>query len=165
MTYFRIISIMVIILSSIFLGCIGQQPTGTPFPTATPTATPTAVPTVVPTTPQPIPTSTIVKTQSLYVSYVDELYGFYSVVTENGSSNYANRTLIINDGDTVKWVSDTTENYYLTIVSKEGLWNNSSSLLRINYSYFSYTFSQPGNYTVYLKDWPEIAPQKIVVNP
>ena len=163
MTNFKILSIFVIVLSLIFLGCIDQKPTGTPTPTATPIATPTAVPTVVATTPQPTPTP--VRTQALYISEVDDLYGFRKVTVKNGSSNYINHTLTINAGDSVKWISVTNNNYSLTVVSREGLWNNSSSRMRYVLSWFNYTFTQPGNYEVYLKEFPKVVPQKIIVNP
>lgn len=162
---FKFISIFVIVLSLIFLGCIEQKPVGTPIPTATPTAIPTAVPTVVPTIAQPTPTPPPVRTQALYLSEVDELYGFRKVTVRNGSSNYTNHTLTINAGDSIKWISVTDANYSLTIVSKEGLWDNSSSRLKYSLSWFNYTFTQPGNYEVYLKEFPKVIPQKIIVNP
>ena len=163
MTNFKIISIIAIVLSLIFLGCVDQEQKGTPTPTATPTVTPTTVPTVVATTPQPAPTP--VRTPALYISEVDDLYGFRKVIVKNGSSNYVNHTLTINAGDSVKWVSVTNNNYILTVVSREGLWDNSSSRMRYVLSYFNYTFMQPGNYEVYLKEFPKIVPQKIIVNP
>lgn len=165
MTDMKSICIIVMAVSLFFLGCVEQEPVGTPVPTPTPTPTATEVPlpTVVPTTPQPTPTP--VRTHALYISYVDDDYGFFSVITTNGSSSYANRTLTINPGDTLKWVSATRNNYSLTIVSGEGLWNNSSSRLRYERSYFNYTFTQPGNYSIYVKEFPGLTHQKIVVNP
>ena len=149
----------------IFLGCVDQKQTGTPTPTVivTPTATPTAVPTVVATTPQPTPTP--VRTQAFYIADVDELYGFRKVIKINGSSSYTNRTLTINAGDTVKWRSVTNAAYYLTVVSEEGLWNNSSSFLKYTLSAFNYTFTKPGEYEVYIKEFPRLTHQKIIVNP
>jgi len=162
MTKFKIIPIFVVVLSLIFLGCIDQKQTGTPIPTATPTATPTAVPTVVATTPQPTPTP--LRTQTLYIFDVDE-YGFNKVTAINATASYENHTITINQGDTIKWVSVTDSGYYLTIVSKEALWNNSSSMLRYRFRAFNYTFSQPGEYEVYLKEFPREDHQKIIVNP
>ena len=163
---FKIISIFIMVLSLIFLGCVDQKTgvTPVPTPTTTPTATPTPVPTVVPTTVQPTPIPTTVRTQTLYTSDVDDLYGFYKVTVKNGSSNYTNRTLTINASDTVKWISVTETNYPITIVSQEGLWDNSSSRLRTSYSWFNYTFNNPGNYEVYIKEFPKVAHQKIIVN-
>ncbi|CAG0999223.1 MAG: hypothetical protein OIN86_02015 [Candidatus Methanoperedens sp.] len=164
---FKIIPILIMVLSLIFLGCVEEKPgvTPVPTPTATPTATPTPELTVVPTTVQPTPTPAIVRTQALYTSDVDELYGFRKVTVRNGSSNYTNRTLTINAGDTIKWISVTDANYPLTIVSKEGLWNNSSSRMKYSLSWFNYTFNEPGNYEVYIEEFPKIAHQKIIVNP
>ena len=102
---FKIISIFIMVLSLIFLGCIDEKTGVTPVPTATPSATPTPAPTVVQTTVQPTPIPTIARTQALYISDVDELYGFRKVTVRNGSSNYTNHTLTINQGDMVKWVS------------------------------------------------------------
>lgn len=164
---FKIISIFIMALSLIFLGCVDEKTGVTPVPTpmATPTTTPTPAPTVVPTTVQPTPIPTIARTQRLYISEVDDLYGFRRVTTTNGSSNYTNRTLIINSGDTVKWISVTDANYSLTVVSQENLWDNSSSRLRYYLSWFNYTFNNPGNYEVYIKEFPKVTHQKIIVNP
>ena len=164
---FKIIPIFIMVLSLIFLGCVGEKPGVTPVPTltATPTATPTPEPTIVPTIVQPTPTPAIVRTQALYTSDVDELYGFRRVTVRNGSSNYTNRTLTINASDTVKWVSVTDAGYSLTLVSQEGLWDNSSSRMKYAFSWFNYTFSNPGNYEVYIKEFPKVAHQKIIVNP
>jgi plastocyanin len=164
---FKIIPIFIMVLSLIFLGCVGEKPGVTPVPTltATPTATPTPEPTIVPTIVQPTPTPAIVRTQALYTSDVDELYGFRRVTVRNGSSNYTNRILTINASDTVKWVSVTDAGYSLTLVSQEGLWDNSSSRMKYAFSWFNYTFSNPGNYEVYIKEFPKVAHQKIIVNP
>ncbi len=162
---FKIISIFIMVLSLIFLGCIDEKTGVTPVPTATPSATPTPAPTAVQTTTQPTPIPTIARTQAVYISDVDELYGFRKVTVRNGSSNYTNHTLSINAGDTVKWISATDAGYYLTIVSKEGLWDNSSSFLKYKYRAFNYTFTQPGEYEVFLKEFPREDHQKIIVNP
>jgi plastocyanin len=79
--------------------------------------------------------------------------------------SYINRTLTINVGDNVIWKSVSDANEPLTIVSAEGLWDNSSSYLKYTYRSFNYTFVQPGNFDVYLKGYPKMAHQKIVVNP
>lgn len=165
MTDIKLISIFILTISLFFLGCIEEKPVVTPVPTATPTATATAVPTVVPTTQTPTPVPTQIREQKLYTSDVDELYGFRKVTVRNGSAPYKNNTLTINSGDTVKWVSVTNNFWYLTVVSSEGLWNNSSSLMKYRLRYFNYTFDQPGEYEVYIKEFPREAHQKIVVNP
>ncbi|MCZ7401387.1 MAG: hypothetical protein O8C61_04125 [Candidatus Methanoperedens sp.] len=168
MTNNKLISIFIVTLSLFFLGCVEEKPVATPAPTATLTATPTAAiasPTVVPTTQMPTPVPTQIREQKLYTSDVDELYGFRKVTVFNGSAPYSNYTLTINEGDTVKWRSVSVDNYVLTIVSQEGLWNNSSSRLRHELSYFNYTFDKPGEYEVYIKEYPRETHQKIVVNP
>ncbi len=162
-------------------GCLEQTPAGTPLPegtpavSVTPTAAPTVIPTIIPTTPAPTPVLTTAptpiltpeRTSKTYYSFVDESYGFRSVRLANGdgSTNYTNHTLIINAGDTVIWESWTVYNYPLTVVSREGLWDNSSGEMRYQYSKFNYTFNRSGTYEVYLKDFPKVAPQKIIVNP
>jgi len=161
---FKIVSIFVILLSLAFLGCVEPEPVGTPVPTATPTAAPTAAPTVIPTTVQPTPTPTVTRTPKFYISDVDDVYGFRKVTVLNGTADYTNRTLTINASDTIRWRS-LSETYSLTIVSRENLWDNSSSRLRYVLSYFNYTFTEPGSYEVYIKEFPKTAPQKIIVNP
>ncbi len=168
MTEIKYICIIVIAISMLFPGCIDQKPSVTPSPTVSPQVTqtevvPTIVPTISPATPQP--TITPVRTQFLYSSEVDELYGFYRVISSNGSASYTNRTLTINVSDSVRWVSVTANNYILTVVSKENLWNNSSSRLKGRLDRFNYTFTQPGTYEVYIKEFPNIQHQKIIVNP
>ena len=172
MTNIKLISILILTISLFFLGCVEEKPAGTPVPIATPTAIPTvtttSMQTVVPTTPMPTDTHTPVPTQireqKLYISDVDE-YGFSRVLVSNGSSSYKNNILTINSGDTVKWVSVTDNNYYLTVVSKEGLWNNSTSMMKYRFRFFNYTFNQSGEYEVYIKEFPRETHQKIVVNP
>jgi len=159
----KIVSIFVILISLIFSGCAEQKPVGTSVPTATPTAEATALSTAV--TPTLQPTSTPVRTPVLYVAAIDEIYGFRTVTRTNGSASYSNRTLTINAGDTVRWKSYSDANEPLTIVSVEGLWDNSSSYLKYSNSIFNYTFVQPGNFEVYLKGYPKMAHQKIIVIP
>ena len=168
MTNIKLISIFILTISLFFLGCVEEKPIGTPVPIATPTVTAIASPTVVPTTPTPASVPTKIKEQNLYISDVDDLYGFYKVTASNGSAPYDinNRTLTINAGDTVRWRS-VTPYYVLTIVSQEGLWNinNSSSRLRHELSSFDYTFDKLGEYEIYIKEFPRETHQKIVVNP
>ena len=167
MMNFKIIPIFIMVLSLIFLGCVEDKTGVTPVPTltATPTATQTPMPTVVPTTVQPTPIPTTARTQALYTSEVDDLYGFRKVTVINGSSNYSNRILTINKGDSIKWISVTDAGYSLTLVSQENLWNNSSSRMKYYLSWFNYTFNEPGNYEVYIKEFPKVAHQKLIVNP
>jgi plastocyanin len=169
MTNIKLISIFILTISLFFLGCVEEKPVATPVQTAIPTATATDIQTVVPTTvtptlvpPTPVPTQ--IREQKLYTSDVDE-YGFRKVTVRNGSAPYKNNTLTINSGDTVKWVSVTNNFYYLTMVSKEDLWNSSSSMMRYRLRFFNYTFDKPGEYEVYIKEFPRETHQKIFVNP
>lgn len=158
----KLISIFILTLSLLFLGCVEEKPVATPMPTATPTVT--VMPTVVPTTEVPTPVPTQIREPKLYISDVDDLYGFRKVTVRNGSAPYSNRTLTINTGDTVKWVSYSAD-YSITVVSREGLWNNSTSTMKYMYRYFNYTFDKPGEYEVYVDKFPKLSRQKIVVNP
>ncbi len=164
MTNIKLISIFILMISLFFPGCIEEEPVVTPVPTAIPTATVAVSPTVVPTTATPSPVPTQIRETKSYTSYVDDLYGFYKVTVRNGSAPYSNYTLTINAGDNIIWDSATTNNYSLTIVSKEGLWNNSSSRLKYERSKFNYTFYRPGEYEVYIDKFPKLKHQKIVVN-
>ena len=158
----KLIAIALVILLSVFSGCVTEQ-AGTPSPT--PTAAETATPAVVKTT--VAPTSTPVQRVPLtYKSFVDQDYGFKRVVEINYQPFvYQNLTLNIRTGDTVIWVNDATPDEKLTIVSEQGLWDNTSAILRWNYQYINYTFIQPGTYGVYIKEYPRIEHQKIIVNP
>ncbi len=157
--------LVIFILSSLFLGCIEEKPVATPTPTATPAATeikPTAT-----VTPSPTPAPTPVRVQAVYKTDVDDILGFYRVRAINTTMpapyDINNRTLTINAGDKVTWISD-SEDYTITIVSEQGLWDNTSAKLRWTYQEFSYTFAQPGTYGVYLKEF-RVRHQKIIVNP
>jgi hypothetical protein len=160
----KFISIILIILSLAFLGCV-NPPAATPTPTATPTATETVMPTVVPTTPAPTPTP-VPRKPLIYKSFVDQDYGFKRVIEINYRPFvYQNLTLNISAGDTVIWVNDANPDEMLTIVSEQGLWNYTSAILRWNYQNFNYTFTQPGTYGVYIKEYPRKQHQRIIVNP
>jgi plastocyanin len=163
----KLITIMLIILSSVLLGCVGK-PVGTPTPTATPTATATAMPTVVQTSPIPTPTPTPVRIPSVYKSFVDEYYGFKRVIETNYTPIvYQNLTLNVHIGDTMIWINDATSGEKLTIVSEQGLWdlNDTRAILRWDTKQFSYNFTQPGTYGFYIKEYPRFQHQKIIVNP
>jgi len=168
---FKFISIFVILLSLIFLGCVGQKPVGTPTPTATPTATATPEPTVVVTTPQPtqVPVTTSKPYPISYRVWVDTDYGFRIVRALNGSesyilpSNFDRFNFTINVGDKVRWINDDRYGYKMTIVSAEGLWENQT--MRYNNSFFDHTFNESGNYTVYIQEKPTKPHQRIIVNP
>ena len=165
----KLITMMLIILSSVLLGCVGKQ-VGTPTPVATPTATETAKPAVVPTTPNPTPTPapTPVRVHAVYRSEVDDVYGFNRVLAINTTKpapyDINNKTLMIYVGDKIRWVSESTD-YTITIASEQGLWDNTSAKLRWNEQEFAYTFNKSGTYGVYIKEFPKIRHQKIIVNP
>lgn len=161
-----LISLILIILSSVFLGCV-KAPVSTPTPTATPTATETAIPTVVQTTPSPTPTPAPTPgIQAVYKFFVHDIDGFYRVRALNTTQipEYTNYTIRINAGDKVIWESE-SEDYTITIVSEQGLWDNTSAKLRWDTQQFSYTFTQPGTYGIYAKEFPKVKHQKIIVNP
>lgn len=161
-----LISLILIILSSVFLGCV-KAPVSTPTPTATPTATETAIPTVFQTTPSPTPTpAPTPRMQAVYKFYVHDIDGFYRVRALNTTKipEYKNYTLSINAGDNVIWESE-SEDYTITIVSEQGLWDNTSAKLRWDTQQFSYTFNQSGTYGIYLKEFPKVKHQKIIVKP
>ncbi len=166
MKYIKLISIIFIILSAFFLGCVQPQ-VSTPAPTATPTATAieTVKPTVVQTAaPSPTPTASP-RTPVVYKSSVDDSYGFFRVIALNSSKPApytTNNTLTINVGDEVIWSNDVDQR--LTIVSEQGLWNNTSAVLLWQYREFNYTFTQPGEYGIYIREYPRER-MKILVKP
>jgi plastocyanin len=101
-----------------------------------------------------------------YRSFVDQDYGFYSVldITTLKKAPYdINDTLTIHVGDTVVWINDATPDEPLTIISKDNLWGNESAYLRWNYQKFNYTFNQSGIYDIYIKEYPRIKHQTVVV--
>lgn len=107
------------------------------------------------------------KSDNIPITYrtdVDQDYGFYRVrdITAHRPAPYDNNTLTINVGDTIMWMNDATPDWPLTIVSEQGLWNNTIARLRWNYQKFSYTFNESGEYGVYIKEYPS-ENQKIVV--
>ncbi len=156
---------IVIIVLSFLMGCV-KPPVSTPTPTATPTAAETVKPTVVITTPSPTPTPAPVRAQAVYKFYVHDIDGFYRLRALNTTQipEYTNLTLRINAGDKVIWESE-SEDYTITIVSEQGLWDNTSAKLRWDTEQFNYTFTQPGTYGVYVREFPKIRHQKIIVNP
>lgn len=106
---------------------------------------------------------------AVYKSYVDQDYNFYRItpMDQNQTTSYDknNRTLIINVSDSVVWVNDATPDEPLTIISEQGLWNNTSARLRWNYQKFNYTFNESGTYSFYIKEYPNEQHQTIIVNP
>ncbi len=170
----QLITIMLIILSSVLLGCVGKQVS---TPTATPTATGTAMPTVVPPTPSttPTPTPTPASTPRLfpvfYKVWIDSDRGFYLVRALNGTtyivlpSSFDRLNFTIYVGDKVRWINDDSYDFPLTLISNEGLWTGRTGLMRYNNTFFDYTFNKTGTYTFSIKEFPRIHNQTIIVNP
>ncbi len=162
------IAIFIILFSILFLGCIEPKPVGTPVPTISPTSSRTTAPTIIPTTiATPVPTP--VRLPETYESLVDGDYGFYEVVNMNATLPVAfdesNRTLSIKAGDNIIFVNYPSGNIedVLTIVSKEGLWDNVTARLPEAYKQFNHTFNETGSFTVYVKEFEKLPPLKIIV--
>jgi len=66
-------------------------------------------------------------------------------------------------GDNVRWINDDSWDFYLTIVSQEGLWTNRTGYLRYATESFGYNFNQSGVFHVYIKEYPRLKPQTITV--
>ncbi len=163
-------AIFIILLSILILGCLEQEPTGTPVPTMSPTPTGTVAPTIIPTTitiPTPVPT--LARLPETYKSLVDADFGFYKIVNMNLTLpvlfDANNRTLSIEKGDTIIFVNYPTGNVrdVLTIVSNEGLWDNRTGNLQLAFKQFNYTFNETGSFTVYVKEFKKVVPLKIIV--
>lgn len=162
--------VLLILFISLFIsGCVDETGNGTPASTPDVTETETPVITAAP-TPEPTP----VREPVSFKSEVDNYYGFIKVTkigtAERELYDYKNRTLTIYAGDKVIWFNyaeDPEEK--LTLVSEEGLWgkDNISAIMTARYKEFSYTFTKPGVYGVYIKEYPHprIQRQKIIVNP
>lgn len=105
---------------------------------------------------------------TVYRSDVDQDYGFYRVTSmdKNQTVSYDknNDTLTINVSDSVVWINDATPDEPLTIISEQGLWNDTSARLRWNYQKFNYTFNESGTYSFYIKEYPNEKHQIIIVN-
>lgn len=115
----------------------------------------------------------VVAAPSVYKVLVDDTYGFKQVRIEpdNPAFKYDNLTLMINPGDTVFWINDAYDpsgnvydnNIDITIVSVQNLWDNQSGYLEYYLRSFNYTFNQPGTYEVYMKEYPLVHNQTIIV--
>jgi plastocyanin len=107
-------------------------------------------------------------TPSVYRVWVDDYYGFYQVRNiepGNISFTYVNNTLNIDPGDTVIWENQAYNNYELTIISEQNLWDSTYGYLKYNYRSFNYTFMQPGTYQISIKEEPRLRHQTIIVAP
>lgn len=158
-----------VVLLSIFLGCVQKTPDTTPTVTAEPTAiayTPTVTP-VAALTPLPTP---LLRETTTYIIWIDS----YSVnrvraiedsdyISLPSDFNVLNFTIKV--GDKVRWVNDDSNDFPLTIISNEGLWEErGENYLRWQGDRFEYTFNKTGTFTFYIKEYPRIQ-QKITVIP
>ncbi|MDO8726959.1 MAG: hypothetical protein Q7J35_12890 [Candidatus Methanoperedens sp.] len=110
---------------------------------------------------------------SVYTVLVDDNFGFKKVRVEpiDPAFKYDNLTLMINPGDSVKWMNYIYDpsgiayknNVPITIVSVQNLWDNQSGYLRNFGRSFNYTFDRPGSYEVYMKEFPKVRHQTIIV--
>ena len=151
----KLISMVLIIISSIMLGCI-QTPGDTPGTTpGGPTDTGAGT--------SPTPEATL-RAPSFYKAFVDDT-GFYKVRGINNSQiTYENYTLNIYVGDTVSWYSEVDYDK-ITLVSEQGLWVKNDTRAILMNREFNYTFNTPGTYTFSIKEEPRAPDQKIIVNP
>ncbi len=107
-------------------------------------------------------------TPSVYRVWVDDYYGFYQVRNiepGNITFKYVNNTLNINVGDNVIWENQAYDNNELTILSEQNLWDSKYGYLKYNYRAFNYTFMQPGNYQISIKEEPRLRHLTIIVAP
>ncbi|MDD5615360.1 MAG: hypothetical protein PHH85_04085 [Candidatus Methanoperedens sp.] len=105
---------------------------------------------------------------SVYRVWVDDYYGFYQVRNiepGNITFKYVNNTLNINVGDNVIWENQAYDNNELTILSEQNLWDSKYGYLKYNYRSFNYTFMQPGNYQISIKEEPRLRHLTIIVAP
>ena len=105
---------------------------------------------------------------SVYRVFVDDYYGFYQVRNiepGNITFKYVNNTLNINVGDNVIWENQAYNNYELTILSEQNLWDSKYGYLKYNYRSFNYTFMKPGNYQTSIKEEPRLRHLTIIVTP
>lgn len=169
----RSFTIILILLSSVFTGCVKEPesaqvstPAPTPVLTTVPAITVTAAPAETQATLAPTPSPSPERIRRIYKSFVDQDYGFKRVVESNYTPFvYENLTLNIHPGDTVIWINDADPDERLTIISEQDLWDNTSAILRWNRKEYSYTFTQPGTYSVYIKEYRRVQHQSIVVSP
>jgi len=167
MKIIKFVAFAIIILSSVFSGCV-QPPAGTPTPTITPTIIETSQPTAVPTTHIPTPTPSM-EFPVKYRVWIDSDYGFYRIraIQENHSlqlpPDFDILNLTIRVGDRVRWMNDDSYDFPLTIVSNEGLWTGRTGLMRYQGERFEYTFNKTGIYTFSIREYPRIQQQEITV--
>ena len=114
-----------------------------------------------------------VASPSVYTVLVDDNFGFKQVRVEpkNPDFKYDNLTLMIDPGDSVIWMNYIYDpsgvayknNVPITIISVQNLWDNQSGYLRNFRRSFNYTFDEPGSYEIYIKEYPKVRHQTIIV--
>lgn len=111
------------------------------------------------------PNHSYIREPIMYKSFIDTS-GFYKVLnmTTSKIEPYKNGTLKIYMRDTVIWVNDDQSEKRFTVVSKQKLWKNESGILGGRDKQFSYTFNKSGIYAIYLKEYPNLRFQKIIVS-
>ncbi|SNQ59393.1 hypothetical protein [Candidatus Methanoperedens nitratireducens] len=171
MEQIKLFPIVLVTLSLIFLGCVGETPVGTPIPTAVPTATETPQPTIVPAVPAPTPAlpQQQIAPPVKYIVWIDSDLGFYRIRAVRGNTSvrlpadFSILNFSINVGDKVRWMNDDSYDFPLTLVSNEGLWTGRAGLMRYQGERVEYTFNKTGIYTFSIKEYPRIGQQKITV--
>jgi len=53
--------------------------------------------------------------------------------------------------------------YSMTLVNNESLWTGNTAYLEYQGKFYEYTFNKTGVYTFYVKEFPKIVPQRIIV--
>ncbi len=151
----KLISIFLIILSLIFIGCV-QKPNLTSVVKPGETTDTRVID-------SPMPTATVKPAPAFFKVFVDDT-GFYKVRDLNNSPIiYENHTLNIHVGDTVAWYSE-IDYGRITIVSEQGLWEKNDTRAILISRGFNYTFRSPGMYTFSIKEEQRAQKQKIIVN-
>ncbi len=105
-----------------------------------------------------------IRSPIVYKSLIDTS-GFYKIsnMTSNKIAPFQNNTLNIYKGDKIIWVNEESSEKRFTIISGQKLWKNESGILGGRDKQFSYVFNKTGKYTVYLKEYPGLKSQRIIV--
>lgn len=117
-----------------------------PIPTPIIVATPDI------TQPPNLNVSTINRVPNSYRVYIDEDYGFYRIRSTIPNTDMTLDRINIFVGDKISWINDDSRDFPLTIISKDGLWDNSSGILKYNYRHVDYTFNKTGSYDFMVKE-------------
>lgn len=139
-------TILVLLISTFALGCIGGRQQPTPAPTETPAITPlgtteqvTPLETIVPTMPTPTEVSTVAPTTT--GNATANLTTPASVAVDIKNYAYSPLTVTVPQGTTVTWTNDDTVGH--TVTSVTGLFDSGRITPGMTYSY---TFNQSGTF-------------------